>query len=301
MNRPRIAVLGAGGQLGHELCSALAPIGTILPFTRSEADLAAIDALLPALREARPDLLVNAAAYTQVDQAEAEPDAARAVNAHAPGELARLAREANIGLIHYSTDFVFDGTARTPYSEDARTGPLNHYARTKLEGEQAIIAQAAPAIIFRTSWVYSTRRECFVRRLLAWMEARAELRIATDQAGSPTWARTLAQLTAAAILRNAQPDEPLAGLCRRFAGIYHLANAGAASRHELACAVLDLHPLRACLPCSQIHPARAAEFPAPAPRPAYTALDCSRFERTFRLRVPGWRESLALALQDRFA
>ena len=275
-----ILVTGANGQVGFELAHWLRPHGRVVAIDSDTLDLADPDAIVRTMRELSPALVVNAAAYTAVDQAEKERELAFAINAAAPGVLADEAKRAGAVLVHYSTDYVFDGTARAPYDEDAPTGPLSVYGATKLEGERRVAASGADALVFRTSWVYGMRGRNFlltIRRLAA---ERDELRIVADQTGVPNWCRVLAQATARVVA---------AGLpaMRERAGLYHLSSSGPTTWYEFARAIVGEAPR------PRVMPIATAEYPTPARRPAYGVLATAKFERTFGFALPHWRDALA--------
>jgi dTDP-4-dehydrorhamnose reductase len=291
----RSLILGKNGQLGWELERALAPLGPVIALDRSQCDLADPRAMPAVLRRYPAEVVLNAAAYNAVDRAESEPALARTVNAEAVAVVATYARDAGQVLIHYSTDYVFDGGLRRPYTEADRPRPLSVYGRTKLEGEEAVREAAGPYLVLRTSWLYSLRRSSFVTRVLEWSRTRPELRIAEDQVGSPTWCRTLAQATAHILAPGGDLSERLG----RQSGVYHVAGVGAASRWEWACAILRLDPK----PSEQrvgpesVRRAQSREFPAPAARPASSALDSTLFQRQFGFALPAWEEALAAAMR----
>ncbi len=292
-----ILLLGKHGQLGWELNRALAPLGDLTALDYPEIDLSSPQSLHSQILEARPEVIINATAYTAVDRAESEPGVAMAVNAHAPGILAEIARKLPAALIHYSTDYVFDGTKTSPYCETDQPKPLNLYGQSKLAGEQAITAVGGAYLILRTSWVYSLRRESFVTKVLAWARQHPTLRIVEDQVSNPTWARMLAEATGQLLGMANTHCQHLAGWIGERSGLYHLAGSGQASRLEWAEAILRLDPHRAEQICQAIQPARTSDFPTPAQRPLYSALDCDRFSDTFGLRLPPWQTALELALQ----
>jgi dTDP-4-dehydrorhamnose reductase len=280
--RPTIVVTGAQGQVGSELVRCLAPLGEVVATDRATLDLARPEAIAATLRAVKPALVVNAGAYTAVDRAEAERDAAYAINATAPGVLAEEAKRCGAVLIHYSTDYVFDGGATRPYREDDPVGPQTVYGASKLAGERAIAAAGGHAVVFRTSWVYGLHGKNFlltIRRLAA---ERDELRVVADQQGVPNWSRALAEATARVVA---------AGLpaLRERAGLYHLSAAGATTWHEFARAIVGPPP-------PTVVPITTAEYPTPARRPAYSVLDATRFGHVFGFRLPGWREMLASCL-----
>ncbi|MEX2030584.1 MAG: dTDP-4-dehydrorhamnose reductase [Anaerolineales bacterium] len=291
----RFLVLGKTGQLGAELQRALAPLGPVVALDRSQCDLAVPDSLPQVLRQYPSDVVLNAAAYTAVDRAEAEQDLAQTVNAWAPGVLAAQAQAAGQLLIHYSTDYVFDGSTSRPYTEDDVPRPLSVYGQTKLEGERAVQRACKNYLILRTSWLYSMRRANFVTQVLEWSRKQPALHVVTDQVGSPTWARVIAEATAG-ILSATAGDLPVLSLP---SGVYHVACAGAVSRWELAREVLRLDPRPAeqLVSAEAILPARSREFPTPAARPAYSALDSTLVQRRFGLILPAWSDSLRSAMQ----
>jgi dTDP-4-dehydrorhamnose reductase len=283
MRRPTILVTGAAGQLGFELVRRLAAHGDVVAADRARLDLADPDAVVAAVRGTRPALIVNAAAYTAVDLAEKEAELAAAVNARAPGILAEEAKRAGAVLIHYSTDYVFDGARTTPYTENAATSPQNVYGATKLDGERAIAAIGGAALVFRTSWVYGRRGRNFLRTIERLAAERDELRIVADQVGVPNWCRTLAEATERVVAAG------LPSLAERK-GLYHLSSAGRASWYDFGKAIVGPAPR------PRIVPITTAEYPLPARRPAYAVLDTSRFETTFGFALPEWREELARCL-----
>ncbi|PWH11897.1 MAG: dTDP-4-dehydrorhamnose reductase [Anaerolineae bacterium] len=289
----RILLLGKNGQLGWELWRTLAPLGQMIAVDRQDLDVTNQGQLREAIATTSPTIIVNASAFTDVDGAESKPQFARAVNRDAPALLADESRQRNIILVHYSTDFVFDGLEKRAYVEDDFTNPLNVYGKSKLEGEQEVLGSGAIAFIFRTSWVYSLRGNGFVSKVLRWAREQETLRVVDDQIGSPTWARMLAELTALA-LHQALIRGP--DWLAEHRGIYHLAGSGAATRFEWAQAILELDPRASEQRCKALLPAKTDEFPTPARRPAYSALDCRKFEQTFGLRIPPWHESLELAM-----
>ncbi|HET7261280.1 MAG TPA: dTDP-4-dehydrorhamnose reductase [Casimicrobiaceae bacterium] len=276
---PRILVTGAAGQLGRELATVLAPLGDVVALDRSGLDLARPDDIVAVLRDVAPALVVNAAAYTAVDRAEAEPEAAFAVNARAPGILAAEARRLDALVIHYSTDYVFDGASPEPRDEAAPARPLNVYGASKLEGERAIEAAGGLALVFRTSWVYAGSGRNFLTTIERLAAERDELRIVDDQHGTPNWSRELARATATLVARG------LPWLAERR-GLYHLSARGATTWYGFARAILgDAADVR-------IVPIASADHPTPARRPAWTILDTRRFTATFGFELPQWLDTL---------
>ena len=283
----KILLLGKDGQVGWELQRSLAPLGELRACGRDEADLENIDAVCALINGFRPDAIVNAAAYTAVDKAESEPDKARAINALAVGRLARQAARHGAWLIHYSTDYVFDGGKPAPYREDDPANPLSVYGRTKREGEQLILDAAGRHLIFRTSWVYAARGGNFARTMLRLAKERETLSVVADQHGAPTSAELIADVTALALHRIGGATE-----ADRLAGIYHLAAAGTTTWHGYAQYVLEL--ARANGAALKAGPERAVPiategYPVPAQRPKNSRLDTAKLEHAFGLRLPDWR------------
>lgn len=274
-------MLGRDGQVGRELQQSLGPVGELITYGRSQCDLANADELIARVREARPQVIVNAAAHTAVDRAEQEEALAFAVNAKAPALLAEEAKRLGACLVHYSTDYVFDGAKRTPYVESDAPGPLQVYGRSKLAGEQGIRAAGGEHLILRSSWVYAERGRNFVLTMLDKARSGARLRVVADQWGTPTWASDIAALTAA-----------LLGLRERPAGTFHAAAAGATTWWEFSREIFHLAGLPA-----EVEPVSTAEYANPTPRPAYSVLDSGLLARTSGLAAIGhWRERLAACL-----
>ena len=290
----RILLLGKNGQLGWELQRTLATLGEVIAVDYPEIDLAQEGAAQKAVRQTRPRLIVNASAYTAVDQAESEEGLAYAVNARAPGVLAEQAVDLGAALIHYSTDYVFDGSKGSPYIESDTPNPLNVYGRSKLAGEQAIEHIGGAHLILRTSWVYSLRRDSFVTKVLQWSRKQPSLRIVDDQVSNPTWARMLAETTAQLIAKAG--GDPSGWLGERR-GLYHLAGNGYASRLEWAQAILSHDPHKEEQVTREILPAHTAVFPTLAQRPLFSALNCDKFAHTFGLCLPGWEDALRMAME----
>jgi dTDP-4-dehydrorhamnose reductase len=291
----RLLLLGVNGQVGHELARTLAPLGELVVPDRSSYDFARPASLAVAVADAKPDIVVNAAAYTAVDRAESEASNATAVNAEAPASLARAAQSCGALLVHYSTDYVFDGSKAAPYDEDDTPAPLGVYGRTKLEGENAIRASGADHLIFRTSWVYSARGQNFLLTMLRLAAEREQLRVVADQIGAPTWARTIAAATASALTYD---------LARRRrgefeSGVFHLTASGATSWHGFATAIIAGARARgATLACREVIPISTAEYPTPARRPGNSRLAGERFRLRYGVRVPAWDEALNTCLDE---
>ena len=304
----RILLTGKGGQVGWELERALVPLGEVIAFDRAGLDLADPDRIRSALREFKPGVVINAAAYTAVDRAESEPEAAFAINARAPGVLAGEAARLGALLIHYSTDYVFDGAKAEPCTEDDIPNPLNVYGASKLEGERAIRASGALHWIFRTGWVYAPRGKNFFLTILRLAREGKPLRVVSDQFGAPTSAAMLARATAQALSTQAQalprlsirpPSGPGAAgreslsaeTPERYSaprsGIYHMTAAGRTSWHGFACAILREFGM-----ADAVTAITAAEYSTPARRPANSILDNGKLAANFGIRMPSWEDGL---------
>lgn len=286
-----ILLTGKNGQVGWELQRTLLPLGRVAAFGHRELDLADAAAVRRKLEALRPDVIVNAAAYTAVDKAESEPELAHAINAAAPALLAQEAAKCGALLIHYSTDYVYDGAKTSPYVEYDPTKPLGAYGRSKLAGEAGIRAAGCDHLIFRTSWVYASRGANFLRTILRLAAEREELRIVADQVGAPTWARLIAEATAHA-LRQAMQERRSGNF---ESGLFHLAAAGETSWHGFAGAILAG---RSGLRVKAVTPIATAEYPLPAPRPANSRLNTDAFRARFGLALPGWQDCLQLCLEE---
>jgi dTDP-4-dehydrorhamnose reductase len=284
----KILLTGSAGQLGRELKRSLAPLGELIACDRRQLDLANPDALRNAVRDLAPTVIVNAAAYTAVDKAETETGLADAINAAAPGLLAEEAKRLGACMIHYSTDYVFDGTKATPYLEEDAAMPLSAYGHSKRQGELAIASSGARHLILRTSWVYGLHGANFMKTMLRLGRERDELRVVGDQFGAPTWTRHLADATALILSRRETTE-----------GLYHLAAAGETSWHGYAEAIFAEAKAAGLMEKSPaVHRITTAEYPLPAPRPANSRLDCTRFTRDSGLTLPHWRTGLADCLAD---
>jgi dTDP-4-dehydrorhamnose reductase len=290
--RSKILLTGSRGQVGWELARSLSTLGEVIALDSSRLNLTDAEAIRRAVTEIRPRIIVNPAAHTAVDKAESEPDLAHALNATAPAILAEEAECLGALLIHYSTDYVFDGSGDTAREEDATTGPLNVYGASKLAGEQAIQANCRRHLIFRTSWVYGARGANFLLTMRRLMRERPELKIVADQIGAPTWCRSLADATSQVI---AQIESPCRGADKTLPwGVYHMTNAGETSWHGFAQAIqkLDAEPTSAML-----HPIPSSDYPTPARRPLNSRLNNDKLERVFGVRLPDWGEALRLCME----
>lgn len=291
----KVLLLGNIGQLGWELQRTLASLGEVIGVDYPAINLAQPESIQQVIQQTQPQIIINATAYTAVDRAESEPDLAMAINGTAPRILAEAARRLGASLIHYSTDYVFDGSKGCAYVETDSPNPLGVYGSSKLAGEEAIAQVGGAYLTLRTSWVYSVRRPSFVTKVMEWSRQQPVLRMVTDQVANPTSARMLAEITAL-LLAKAGPDTT--GWIADRAGTYHLAGSGIASRMEWAQAILEMDPKPNERLAQKIEPALTAEFPTPAQRPLYSALDCTLFEQTFGLRLPDWRTALKLTLDQ---
>lgn len=285
----RILLFGALGQLGTELQSTLAPLGEIASYDLHNLNLEDTDRVRETILVEKPDAIVNASAYTAVDQAESEPEKAFRINGYIPGLLAEEAARRNAFLIHYSTDYVFDGTKGAPYMETDLTNPLSMYGRSKLAGEQAVQAGDAGYLVLRTSWVYSRNRSSFVTKVLEWSRKQEVLKVVGDQVSNPTRARTLAEVTARLLGKGLD-------CLNGNRGLYHVAGIGHASRMDWARKILELDPKKQEQTVREILPALTSDFPTPAQRPLFSALDCSLFQSTFEIPLPSWEEDLRLTM-----
>ena len=294
----RILVTGTSGQLGWELMRSLQPLGQVIGTTTSQLDLADPDAIRSTLRDIKPALVVNPAAYTAVDKAESEPERAMQINGVAPGILAEEAKRLNAPLVHYSTDYVFDGKKAGVYTEIDPPDPASVYGRTKLAGEAAIRAVGCDHLVFRTSWVYASRGKNFLKTILRLAQEREFLRIVSDQIGAPTSARLIADATAQIC---GQTNWEQRGVEDFHSGIYNLTSTGETSWYGFACAIVDeAHVQLPGLPLktTRIDPISTSEYPLPAPRPTNSRLDTSALRKRFGLQLPSWQAGLSLCLAE---
>jgi len=286
----RILLFAKHGQLGWELHRTLLPLDDVFALQTSEVNFEDIDSVLGIIKQVKPGLIVNPAAYTNVDLAEKETDSAGLVNGIVPGVIAEEAKKIGSVLIHFSTDYVFDGRKDKSYVETDAVGPINFYGKSKLDGEQAIQSVGDSYLIFRTSWVYSLRQQGgFVNKVLQWSRKQTSLKVVTDQVANPTWARMLAEVIAQIVGRGKEY------LVERT-GLYHLAGGGYASRFDWAKSILDFDPDKDEQIVKELLPALTTDFPSPAERPLFSALDCTKFEDTFNLKLPDWNTALRLAM-----
>ncbi len=292
--KKRILLFGKNGRVGSELFRILHPDYDLHAFGKDKADFTKVDDLINIIQSNKPDIIINAAAYTNVDKAEDEKDLARAINETAVAALAQTAKAHKVMLIHYSTDYVFDGLKDRAYSENDEPNPINYYGISKLNGERAVQQANGVYFILRTSWIYSSQKQSFLTRVLEWARNKEIIEIVEGQIGSPTWDRMLAESTAT-MLKCLETDsyERLNAL----SGVYHLAGAGSVSRYDWAKTILDLDPNKAQWSMKAINLVANDYFPVVADRPRNSALDTSLIQKTFGLFLKKWDFYLALAIK----
>ncbi|TXT26146.1 MAG: rfbD1 [Gallionellaceae bacterium] len=290
----KILLTGKNGQVGWELQRTLTPLGQVIALDVEELDFCDPDAIRQTVRSIGPDVIVNPAAYTAVDKAESEPGLAMAVNGVAPGILAEEARKLGALLVHYSTDYIFDGRKDGPYVETDEPNPLGVYGKTKLAGEQAVRASGADHLIFRTSWVYGARGKNFLLTMLRLAKERNELRVVDDQIGAPTWCRSLGEVTALALAQVLAPGASNDAI-RRVSGTYHLTSSGSVSWCGFTAEILRLAQI---YPVPALAPITTPEYPTPAARPLNSMLSNDKLVRTFGLAAGDWDSNLRLCLQE---
>jgi len=288
----KILVTGTSGQVGYELQRSLQGLGEVVAVDRAQMDLSNLDQVRDVIRAVKPALIVNPAAYTAVDKAESEPALAFRINGEAPGVMAEEAQKLGAGIVHYSTDYVFDGSKVGPYVETDSTCPINVYGASKLAGEQAIAAAGVPHLIVRTSWVYGMRGKNFLLTMLRLAAERDELRIVGDQFGSPTWSRTIADTTAQLLARLDGDGGLLTAMAGEQGGIYHLTSSGSTSWHGFTEQIVA-HASVVNKP--SVLAIKAAEYPVPAKRPANSVMAGDKLA-ALGVHVPDWRTALALCL-----
>jgi dTDP-4-dehydrorhamnose reductase len=294
----RIAVTGCHGQLGWELARSLQPLGEVVALARQDVNLADLAALERTMLALAPDLIVNCAAYTAVDRAESDEAMATRVNADAPGVLGDVARRLGAAVLHYSTDYVFDGTSPTPYRENDRPNPVNAYGRSKLAGEIRLAESGAAHLIVRTSWVYAARGSNFVLTMRRLARERETLQVVADQHGRPTWARWLAEATAQIVGELSRAREGLVESLQHDGGLLHLAGSETTTWHALAEAVVAIDRSTADLRVRRIEAVTTERFGAPARRPLCAVLDSSLAALRYGIVCPPWREQLRSALLE---
>lgn len=286
-----ILLTGVNGQVGFELARSLQGLGTIVAPRRGELDLSDLEQVRRVVREVKPALIVNPAAYTAVDKAETDVEAAMRINAEAPAVLAEEAKRLGAVLVHYSTDYVFDGTKEGAYVESDAVNPINVYGRSKLAGEQAIADVGGAHLIFRTSWVYGTRGKNFLLTMLRLGAEREELNVVADQFGAPTWSNTIAALTAHVLAQATAADGEQ--WWRKHSGVYHLTSGGVTSWHAFAEAIFEFSDLQKK---PVVKPIPASAYPTPASRPTNSSMSNDKLAAAFGVRAPDWRQALQLCM-----
>lgn len=289
----KILLIGARGQLAWELIRTLMPIGEVFSVDFPSFDISNKNQVADTVKAVSPDLVINASAYTDVDGAEKNRELAMAVNADGPGWLAKTCKSINIPLIHYSTDFVFDGIKETPYDETDKPNPINFYGLSKLRGEEAIQSETEASMIFRLAWLYSSRGNNFVTKFIQWAKEKETIRVVDDQVGSPTWARFVAEATAAILAQSEGTQIPLYDWMKLRNGVYHLACAGEASRYEWASKIWK-YGNKEKWKLKEIIPASSDEFVTAAIRPGHSALDSKKIN----LAIQNWKLQLFLMLEE---
>lgn len=282
----KILLTGKNGQVGWELQRTLAPLGEVVAVDRERMDLSKPDSVRSVIREIKPDLIINPAAYTAVDKAESEPELAMAVNGTAPGIMAEEAKRLGASLIHFSTDYVFDGTKETHYTEEDTPNPLNVYGATKLAGELAILSSGIPHLILRTSWVYGMRGKNFLLTMLRLAQERGELKVVSDQIGAPTWSRMIAEASAQIIAQGSDDLE-------NVSGIFNLTAGGRTSWCAFAQKIMENAQL-----ATRVTAIPTTDYPLPAQRPMFSLLSNEKLFQTFRINLPSWDNALTLCMSQ---
>ncbi|GJH35689.1 dTDP-4-dehydrorhamnose reductase [Paraburkholderia azotifigens] len=294
--QPTILVTGVNGQVGFELARTLQGLGRVVALDRAALDLADLAQIRSTMRELKPAVIVNPAAYTAVDKAETDVDVAMRLNAEAPGVFAEEAARVGALLVHYSTDYVFDGTKSAPYVEDDATNPQNVYGKSKLAGEQAIAESGCAHLILRTSWVYGVRGKNFLLTMLKLGAERPELRVVADQVGAPTWSNTIAVSTSHILAQGLVVND--LDWWRERSGVYHLTAAGETSWHGFAKAILEIEMGEKA---PNMVPIGTSDYPVPAKRPANSRMSHGKLTSTFGLALPDWQDALRLCMAERCA
>ncbi len=289
----KILLTGKNGQVGWELNRSLSKLATVFAMDRDQMDLSKPETLGPVIQNIRPDIIINAAAYTAVDKAESESELAMIVNGIAPGVIAEEARKTGAGMIHYSTDYVFDGKTTSPYKEEDLTCPLNVYGKTKLAGEKAVIQVGIPHFILRTGWVYSLRGSNFLLTLQKLAQTKKQIKVVDDQTGSPTWARTIAEGTTQILeqcLKGTTTSQVFTG-----SGVFHMSCGGETSWFDFANKILELSNLSKD---TEVVPIPTIEYPTPAVRPRYSPLSNRKLKQVFHHEMPQWQDALQECLNS---
>ncbi len=287
----KIVLFGRDGQLGLSLKTGLGTCGEVTGFDQNDLDLGDLALLRATLLERKPRVIINAAAYTAVDQAETDAATATRINAEAPAVMAQTARELGALLIHYSTDYVFDGMAHEPYTEESTPNPLGVYGKTKLAGEEAVRTAGAASLIIRTAWLYSNHGRNFLKTMLRLAGQRDELRVVDDQSGTPTYARLVAEASLKILGSMINGD----GFRSEYCGLYHMTCQGLTTWHGFAQRIVELSGNGGRV---QVTPISTSQYPTPARRPPYSVLSCGKLNRVFGIRLPHWETALEQCLVD---
>ena len=293
-DQPTILLTGVNGQVGFELARTLQGLGKVVALERSALDLADLEQVRRVVREVKPGLIVNPAAHTAVDKAETDIGAVMRLNAEAPGVLAEEAKRLGAALVHYSTDYVFDGTKAGAYVETDAVNPQNVYGKSKLAGEQAIAQSGCAHLIFRTSWVYGARGKNFLLTMLRLGAERDELSVVADQYGAPTWSNTIAALSANVLAQAVAPNQ--SDWWEKHSGVYHLTASGSTSWHGFAEAIFEYSQLEKK---PTVKPIPAASYPTPATRPSNSRMSNDKLAASFGVRAPDWRDALRLCMSTK--
>lgn len=301
-SRPKLLLIGDQGQVAFELKRTLCSLGTVIVASRQGGDvvldLADIDSIAAIVEQVNPDVIVNAAAYTAVDKAESERELAQMINGDALVQLAFAAKNVGALLIHYSTDYVFDGTKTEPYCEADAVNPQSEYGRSKLVGEQALATAQIPHLIFRTSWVYGTRGNNFLRTIRRLAREREMLKIVADQMGCPTWSRHIAEATAQVLAQIGVDRRSAYADWDKVSGIYHLVSGGQGSWFDFAGKIVAHLRRNESIACRELLPIATHEYPLPAPRPKYSVMNTNKLCAQFGVQLPHWEAALAQVLQE---
>lgn len=301
MSRARILLIGNRGQVGWELQRTLSTLGQVVALDRPQIELSNPDSIRAVVRENSPTFIINAAAYTAVDQAEDEPELATQINSVAPAIMAEEAKRSGAVFITYSTDYVYDGTKPGPYIETDKPNPLSVYGCTKLEGDQAVQAIDGAHFIFRTSWVYGARGKNFLLTMIKLGRERKSLKVVNDQIGAPTWSRLIAEATAQVISHCADGTGSPAQQLADLRGAYNLTCGGNTSWHGFTDWILKSLAAKGDVGLAELDPISAAEYPTRARRPANSVLNCDKLEATFGIRLPEWDQAAALVMDELFS
>jgi dTDP-4-dehydrorhamnose reductase len=291
----KILLTGKNGQVGWELNQSLSRLGNVFAMNRNEMDLSRPETLGPIIQDIRPDIIINAAAYTAVDKAESEPELAMTINGIAPGVIAEEAQKIGAGMIHYSTDYIFDGKSTSPYNEEDLACPLNVYGQSKLAGEQAVTKVGTPHIIFRTSWVYSLRRSNFLLTVQKLSQDKKQIKIVNDQTGAPTWARAIAEGTVNILEQSLKSSNKKTSILSN-SGVFHMSCGGETSWFSFANTILKFLGLSAV---TEVVPISTINYPTPADRPRYSSLSNQKLKQHFHYEMPHWQEALQECLNPK--